>query len=260
MPALLHPRSSTAPVGDPISDPRPAAGELHHGHRQVTGGWMRAGVFGAMDGLITNASLIAGVAGGVGGAEASRHSVLLVGGLAGLVAGACSMAAGEWTSVRTQNALVRRELDSERRELVRRPEAEQAELADMLRRHGLTEGTARAAAAEIAADPEVALRFHAREELGVDPDALATPTGAAVASFLSFAVGALIPLLPILFGIAALWPALVLAAVAAATGGAVVSRLTDRHPVRGAALQFAMVAAATAITYGLGVLIGSAVG
>ncbi len=147
---------------------------------------------------------------------------------------------------------------SERRELVRRPDAEKAELAEMLVRHGLTPETARAAAHEIAADTDLALRFHAREELGIDPDELPSARVAATSSFLAFAFGALIPLLPILFGSTALWLVLTCAGVAAVVGGALVSQLTNERPVRGALTQLLMVAAATAATYGLGHLIGSA--
>jgi vacuolar iron transporter family protein len=247
--------TSSAPAADPdlVADAPANSDERHHGHRQVSGGWLRASVFGAMDGLITNTSLIAGVGGG-----GASHTFLVVSGLAGLVAGAFSMAAGEWTSVHTQNAMVARELDSERRELVRRPEAEKAELAQMLVRHGLTEETARAAAREIAADTDLALRFHAREELGIDPDALPSPRVAAGSSFLAFALGAFIPLLPLLAGFTGLWMTLVCAGVAAAAGGAFVSRLTNERPLRGALTQLAMVAAATGATYGLGHLIGAA--
>jgi VIT1/CCC1 family predicted Fe2+/Mn2+ transporter len=230
------------------------AGESHHTHRNVSGGWLRAATFGAMDGLVTNTSLIAGVGGG-----GATHSFLLVGGLAGLFAGAFSMAAGEWTSVHTQNAMVAKELARERRELVRRPEAERAELAEMLMRHGLSLQTAHAAAGEIAADTDVALRFHAREELGIDSESLPSERTAAAASFLAFAVGALIPLLPLLAGSTALWLTLLVAGIAAVVGGAAVSRLTSEHPVRGALVQLAMVAAATAATYGLGHLIGALV-
>src|ERR1700712_2586497 len=117
-------RSMTVTDGTPsaasvVAEPGPESGERHHSHRKVSGGWLRAATFGAMDGLVTNTSLIAGVGGGGG-----NHSFLLVGGLAGLFAGAFSMAAGEWTSVHTQNAMVAKELARERRELVRRPEAE----------------------------------------------------------------------------------------------------------------------------------------
>jgi VIT1/CCC1 family predicted Fe2+/Mn2+ transporter len=243
--------STATPTPTPV--PADERHDAHHGHRQVSGGWLRASVFGAMDGLVTNTSLIAGVGGG-----GASHNILVVGGLAGLIAGSFSMAAGEWTSVHTQNAMVARELDSERRELIRRPEAEKAELAEMLVRHGLSEATAQAAAGEIAADTDLALRFHAREELGIDPDALPSAKVAAASSFLAFAIGALIPLLPLLMGFNLLWLTLLFAGIAAAAGGALVSRLTNERPLRGALTQLAMVTAATAATYGLGHLIGGA--
>jgi VIT1/CCC1 family predicted Fe2+/Mn2+ transporter len=260
------PESTTAPVAVSAelagvgAGPNPAAnsaalsGERHHSHRKVSGGWLRAAVFGAMDGLITNTSLIAGVGGG-----GASHTFLVVSGLSGLAAGAFSMAAGEWTSVHTQNAMVARELDSERRELMRRPDAESAELAGMLMRHGLSADTAQAAALEIAADPDVALRFHAREELGVDPEALPSAPVAAGSSFLAFALGALIPLLPILAGFHGLWLPLLLSGMAAVAGGIAVSRLTNQPMWRGGLTQFAIVAAATGVTYLIGDLISGAV-
>lgn len=254
-PAAQSPAGSAEPAGELAVATRtpPAAGERHHAHRKVSGGWLRAAVFGAMDGLITNTSLIAGVGGG--GAD---HSFLVVSGLAGLVAGAFSMAAGEWTSVHTQNAMVAHELDSERWELLRRPEAETAELAEMLVRHGLSAATAQAAAREIAADSDVALRFHAREELGIDPEALPSERTAAGTSFLAFALGALVPLLPILAGFRALWLTLLCAGVAAVVGGSAVSRLTNRRPLIGGLAQLAMVAGATAVTFLVGHLISGA--
>ncbi len=244
--------STLAAAGAPTG--APAAAERHHTHRKVSGGWLRAAVFGAMDGLVTNTCLIAGVGGGGG-----SHSFLLVGGLAGLLAGAFSMAAGEWTSVHTQNAMVERELAKERRELLRRPDAERAELAEMLVRHGLSPQTAQAAAREIAADPDVALRFHAREELGIDTESLPSARVAAGSSFLAFSIGALIPLIPILAGFTGLWLTLLLSGLAAVLGGAAVSRLTSQHPLRGALTQLSMVTAATAATYALGHVIAAIV-
>ena len=133
-----------------------------HQHRDVSGGWLRPAVFGAMDGLVTNVSLIAGVGGGGG----SQHAIVLTG-LAGLAAGAFSMAAGEFVSVSSQNELIHAEVDKERHELKHNPAAEQAELAGMLRRRGVSAATARQAAAEISAHPDKALAIHAFEELGV---------------------------------------------------------------------------------------------
>ncbi len=222
-----------------------------HQHRDVSGGWLRPAVFGAMDGLVTNVSLIAGVGGGGG----SAHTIVLTG-LAGLAAGACSMAAGEFVSVSSQNELIYAEVNKERIELENNAVAEQAELATMLRARGVSPATARQAAAEISAHPEKALAVHTMEELGVDSTDLPSPLVAAGASLASFAIGALIPLLPYLAGLNLLWVALGLGAVAAIVGGGVVARLTDRPFWRGALRQLVLGACAVGITY----LIGTAVG
>jgi len=222
-----------------------------HHHRDVSGGWLRPAVFGAMDGLVTNVSLIAGVGGGGG----SAHTIVLTG-LAGLAAGACSMAAGEYVSVSSQNELVQAEVDKERLELENNPVFEQAELATMLRARGVSAATARQAAAEISAYPDKALAVHALEELGVDPGELPSPVVAAGASLASFAVGAIIPLIPYLFGLDVLAVALGLAAVAAIVGGGMVARLTSRPFWRGAIRQLALGACAAAVTYLIGVGVG----
>jgi len=225
--------------------------EAHgHQHRDVSGGWLRPAVFGAMDGLVTNASLIAGVGGGGGAA----HTIVLTG-LAGLAAGACSMATGEYVSVSSQNELVYAEVNKERLELEHNPVAEQAELATMLRARGVSAATARQAAAEISAQPDKALEVHTLEELGVNPGDLPSPVVAAGASLASFAVGALIPLIPYLAGFDQLWAALALAAVAAVLGGGIVARLTDRPFWRGALRQLVLGAFAVAITYLIGALV-----
>lgn len=233
--------------------------EAHgHSHRDVSGGWLRPTIFGAMDGLVTNASLIAGVA----GAHPDRHTLIITG-FAGLVAGAFSMSTGEWVSVRSQNHMVRAEMAKEARELVRNPEGEAAELAEVFVNYGLTRETAYAAAHEIARDPDVALRFHAREELGVDPEGLPSAWTAAFSSFSAFALGAFVPLLPLLFAIAGsaqLLLPLGLAAVAAFAGGYVVAGVTDRNRLLSGLEQFALAVAATSITFLLGKLVGHAVG
>jgi vacuolar iron transporter family protein len=221
-----------------------------HHHRDVSGGWLRPAVFGAMDGLVTNVSLIAGVGGGGG----SSHTIVLTG-LAGLAAGACSMAAGEYVSVSSQNELIQAEVDKERLELEHNAAAEQAELAGMLRARGVSAATARQAAAEISAHPEQALAVHALEELGVDPGELPSPLVAAGASLASFAVGALIPLIPYLAGVDVLGAALGLAAVAAVAGGGMVARLTARPFWRGALRQLVLGACAAGITYLIGTLV-----
>jgi vacuolar iron transporter family protein len=229
-----------------------ARAEVHgHHHRDVSGGWLRPAVFGAMDGLVTNVSLIAGVGGGGG----SAHTIVLTG-LAGLAAGAFSMAAGEYVSVSSQNELIYAEVAKERHELATNAVAEQAELASMLRARGVTPATARLAAAEISAHPEKALAVHTLEELGINTSDLPSPYQAGWASMASFAVGALVPLLPYLLGLHLLWVALGLAAIAAVVGGGVVSRLTERPFWRGALRQLLLGTGAAAITYLIGIAVG----
>ena len=225
-----------------------------HHHRDVSGGWLRPVVFGAMDGLVTNVSLIAGV----GGAHVTRHFVILTG-LAGLAAGAFSMAAGEYVSVSSQNELTGSEINKERLELQNNPLAEQRELAAMFRERGVEARVAREVAEQISRNPDHALNVHVREELGVDPHELPSPVYAAAGSLVSFAVGAIIPLLPYLAGASSLWLALVLAALAAIGGGGAVARLTERPFWRGAARQLILGAVAAALTFGIGHLVGSAV-
>jgi VIT1/CCC1 family predicted Fe2+/Mn2+ transporter len=226
--------------------------EYHgHEHRDVSGGWLRPAVFGAMDGLVTNVSLIAGVGGGGG----SQHAILLTG-LAGLAAGAFSMAAGEFVSVSSQNELVAAEVDKERAELANNAAAEQIELVGMLRARGISAATARQAAAEISAHPDQALAVHTMEELGVNHADLPSPLVAAGASLVAFAIGAMIPLLPYALGFNALWAALGLAALAALAGGGMVARLTGRAFWRGALRQLALGVAAAGITYLIGLAVG----
>ena len=204
-----------------------------------------------MDGLVTNVSLIAGVGGGGG----SQHAILLTG-LAGLAAGAFSMAAGEFVSVSSQNELVEAEVDKERTELATNAAAEQVELVGMLRRRGISASTARQAAAEISAHPEQALSVHTLEELGVNPAELPSPLVAAGASLVCFAVGAIIPLLPFLAGFDALGVALGLSALAALAGGGLVARLTDRALWRGALRQLVLGSLAAGITFLIGLAVG----
>jgi vacuolar iron transporter family protein len=204
-----------------------------------------------MDGLVTNVSLIAGVGGGGG----SQHAILLTG-LAGLAAGAFSMAAGEFVSVSSQNELVAAEVDKERHELANNAAAEQLELVGMLRRRGISAATARLAAAEISAHPDKALAVHAFEELGVNPAELPSPLVAAGASLVAFAVGALIPLLPYALGFDALWATLALSALAAVVGGGLVAVLTNRPFWRGALRQLVLGGLAAGGTYLIGLAVG----
>ena len=226
--------------------------EVHHSHRDVAGGWLRPSVFGAMDGLVSNVALISGVAAAAG----SHAHVVLVTGLAGLLAGAFSMAVGEWTSVSSQTELVHAEIDKERRELKRRPAAEQAELAALYVRRGLSADLAAQVARELSRDPESLWRIHVREELGVDPDSLPSPYVAAFSSLFSFAVGALVPLVPYAIGVNHLWLALTLAGVALAALGATVAGFTSRSRWQGAARQLGLGAAAAGITYAVGSAFG----
>jgi VIT1/CCC1 family predicted Fe2+/Mn2+ transporter len=226
--------------------------EVHHGHRDVSGGWLRPAVFGAMDGLVSNVALIAGVAAAAG----SNTHVVIVTGLAGLLAGAFSMAVGEWTSVSSQTELVQAEIDKERRELVRRPAAEQAELAALFASRGLSPELSRQVARELSRDPESLWRIHVREELGVDPDELPSAYVAAGSSLASFSVGAMIPLLPYVLGASNLIATVIVAALSLAGLGAAVARFTDRPAWFGALRQLVLGAAAAGITYGVGSLFG----
>ncbi|MEW2494431.1 VIT1/CCC1 transporter family protein [Streptomyces nodosus] len=227
----------------------------NHTHRDVNGGWLRPAVFGAMDGLVSNLALMTGVAGGA----ISRQGIILTG-LAGLAAGAFSMAAGEYTSVASQRELVEAELDVERRELRKHPEDEEQELAALYEARGVEPALAREVARQLSRDPEQALEIHAREELGVDPGDLPSPMVAAVSSFGSFALGALLPLLPYLLGGRVLWPAVLVALVGLFLCGAVVARVTARTWWFSGLRQLALGGAAAAVTYLLGNLFGIAVG
>jgi VIT1/CCC1 family predicted Fe2+/Mn2+ transporter len=205
-----------------------------------------------MDGLVTNASLITGV----GGGGLSPHAIILTG-LAGLVAGSLSMAAGEYVSVRSQNELVHAETALERDRLTRFPDAEREELTEVLAGYGLDSELAARAATEISRRPEHALRLHTREEFGVDPEDLPSPWVAAGASLASFAVGAVLPLLPLFAGIRTLWWSLVVAGLALFVGGAVVGRLTRRPVLASGLRQLLFGALAAAITYAIGHLLGA---
>jgi vacuolar iron transporter family protein len=225
--------------------------EIHHQHRDVSGGWLRPSVFGAMDGLVTNVSLISGV----GGGGLSKHTIVLTG-LAGLAAGAFSMAAGEFVSVSSQNELVAAEVEKERHELETNPESERYELAAMYRMRGVDADVADKFVRQLSRHPDQTLRVHVQEELGVDHEELPSPFTAAGASLLTFAIGALIPLLPFLFGFDSLGAALVLAAIAAFVGGGLVARITARPFWRGALRQLVLAAIAAGLTYFIGSLVG----
>jgi len=230
---------------------------IGHEHPDVTGGWLRPAVFGAMDGLVSNFALIAGV---VGGTAAGSSGPVVLAGLAGLAAGAFSMAAGEYTSVASQSEFARRQVQVERREILSNAAAEQAELAAMYARKGIDAPVAREMAAQVHRDVDNAVRVHAREEFGVDPDDLASPVVAAVSSFWSFALGAFVPVLPYLLGATALWPAVLLSLLGLFGCGAVVTRVTDRPWWYGGLRQLLLGGAAAALTYGVGSAVGATLG
>ena len=217
----------------------------------MSGGWLRPTVFGAVDGLVTNASLIAGV----GGGGVSPHTIVLTG-VAALVAGAFSMGTGEYISVTNQNELVHAEVALERQMLARFPAAEQDELAGYFRNYGADPDTAARMAAAVSKDPGTALRVHAREELGIDPHELPSPLVAGTASLLAFSLGALLPLLPYLLGFAALAATLTITAVALVTGGAAVGKLTGRSMLHAGLRQLGLGGLAIAVTFTIGSLIG----
>ncbi|KAA0094696.1 hypothetical protein CIW49_24385 [Mycolicibacterium sp. P1-18] len=241
---------------DPDAVP-PLAGTPHqidHRHPDVTGGWLRAATFGAMDGLVSNTALIAGVA-----ASASTHAVVLAG-VAGLLAGSFSMALGEFTSVTTANEQVESEVRVERRSFRLYPDEEQAELVGTLTDMGMTVETATKAAEELHRDETRALNFHLVQELGVDPNDKPSPWVAAGSSFAMFAIGAVIPLIPFLLGYSSLWLGLACGGLGLLVVGGVAARVTKKAPWLGSLRQLAFGGIAIAVTYLVGHLIGAAVG
>lgn len=229
------------------------AHHIHDHHKDVHGGPLRAAVFGASDGLVSNVLLIIGVA----GADASQSTVRLTG-IVGLLAGAISMAAGEYVSVRAQRDLVERELDRERIALAEEPEHELDELADLYAERGLDRDQARAVAEALMSTPEVALRVHAREELGIDPDDLASPWTAAFSSLIAFTFGAFLPLAPWFFvdGNGAIAASLVLAFSGAALIGVLLAMQTKQSMFRTVFRQVGIAAGAAVLTYAIGSALG----
>lgn len=225
--------------------------------RTTAGGTLRAAVFGLNDGLVSNLSLIVGVAGGT-----TRGDVLVLAGVAGLVAGACSMAAGEWVSVRTQTEMLANEIARERRDILADPDGEREALAAIYRAKGLPEATAAEAAAAILRDLDVAVDTVAREKLGLDPKDLGSPWAAAGSSFLFFALGAIVPLLPFLVtaGSSAVLAAIALTLVTLGGAGSLLSRFTGRSMLWSGARMVLIGGGASIVTYAIGSLFGVAVG
>ena len=235
----------------------PGHSHMVHRHRDVTGGTIRAAVFGVSDGLVSNVALILGVA-----AAASTRESVLVAGVAGLLAGSASMAAGEYVSMKAQAELVERELDIERLSIAKQPEMEQRELAAIYRQRGADTETARRMAEQVHENPEVALDVHAREELGVHLGGTGNASAAALSSFVAFAFGALIPLFPWFFleGNGAVVTSAVLGLIATACVGVVLARFTERSVIRTAGRQMSWAVAACTATWVIGSWLGTTVG
>lgn len=223
-------------------------------HRQIESGWFRAAIFGVSDGLVTNASLILGFAGANPG-----HSVVRLAGLAGLVAGSFSMASGEYVSMRAHKELLEYEINVERKSLQEFPEAEQAELREIFLAQGIEPELAGRLSKDLMHDPELALRTHAREELGVDPSATGSPWVAALSSLVAFSLGALLPLLPWLFTSSGneVMISILLAGIGAMVVGGVIGWMTRNGIVRWAIRQLVIAALAAVVTFGIGYLVGS---
>lgn len=225
-------------------------------HRTGAGGALRAAVFGVNDGLVSNLALVMGVAGG-----SDSGGIVLLAGVAGLLAGAFSMAAGEWISVRSQREMYEREIAVEAEELRAFPEEEREELSLIYQAKGVPAAAAGALAAQIMENPDTALDTLVREELGLDPGDLGSATVASLSSFASFALGAFVPVIPFLVGegAAALAAAAGLAAVALFGVGILTSVFTARPPLRAGVRMVVVGALAAGVTYVVGSAVGVAV-
>jgi VIT1/CCC1 family predicted Fe2+/Mn2+ transporter len=212
-----------------------------------------------MDGLVSNFALIMGVFGGSAALAGDLTPVILAG-FAGLAAGAFSMAAGEYTSVASQAEFIGAQIDVERREIERHAPIEQAELAERFEALGIDRRTAERAAQSIHSDPETALQVHSLTEFGVRPGNFPSPMVAAVSSFVSFALGALVPLLPLLVGATVVWPTVAASLVALFACGAVVTRITSRPWWFGGLRQLVLGGAAAGVTFAIGGIVGGTLG
>lgn len=249
-------------VDDPVPDPtieHPHGshdgphGGVHEGHRSVGGGLARAAVLGVNDGIVSNSALILGFA-----ATGVDSSIVRLAGIAGGIAGAISMAAGEWVSVSSQRDLIERELAVERREHEFNRGHETEELAERFETQGLAEDAARDAAEAVMRNPDAAFELHARQELGVDPHDLPSPVGAAVLGFVCLLFGATLPLLPwfVTEGNGAAIASVTIGAIAAALVGAVIGRFAERPMWFTAGRQVFIVLLASGVTFAIGQLVG----
>lgn len=222
-------------------------------HRQISDGGFRAALFGLMDGLVTNVSLILGFAGANPG-----HNIIRLAGLAGLVAGAFSMGSGEYLSMRAQKELYGYEIDVERRALQDEPDLEREELRDIFLGRGIDAELAERLSTDLMRDPDLALRTHTREELGIDPSATGSPWIAALSSFLFFSVGAFIPLLPwiVISTGNVIWWSVALAGGSIIFVGAAVGHFTRRGIIYSALRALIIMSLASAVTFGVGYFVG----
>jgi vacuolar iron transporter family protein len=245
---------------DPNYHPDRDIAERERWHRSGRSGTLRAVIFGVSDGLVSNLALVMGVAGASGPTATSGHFILLAG-IAGLLAGAFSMAAGEYISMQSQRELFERQIELERAEMAAMPEEEEAEMASLYRAKGFNADEAKAIAHRLFEDPERALDQLIREELGLDPDELGSPFGAAFGSFVAFALGAFVPVVPYLIGsgVGAFVAAIGLSLVALFAVGGGVSLLTGRGVLFSGARQVAIGAAAAIVTFVVGTAIGVSV-
>jgi VIT1/CCC1 family predicted Fe2+/Mn2+ transporter len=243
---------------DPDYHPDRDVASRERWHRSGRSGTLRAVIFGVSDGLVSNLALVMGVAGAAG----ERGSFILLAGIAGLLAGAFSMAAGEYISMQSQRELFERQIALERAEMEAMPEEEEAEMAALYRAKGFRDDEAKAIAHRLFEDPERALDQLIREELGLDPDELGSPYGAAGGSFVAFAIGAFVPVIPylVLSGGAAFGASIALSLVALFAVGAAVSLLTGRGVLFSGVRQVAIGAAAAIVTFVVGSVIGVNVG
>lgn len=225
--------------------------DYDHSHPDISGGWLRAAVFGAMDGLVSNIALIAGI-----GAAGASAPVILVTGSAGLVAGAFSMALGEYASVKTANEQVHSELAIEIAAHERNPEGEIHELARHFNSMGMSDKTAAAAAREIHENKAVAARVHITQELGIDPHSNPSPWIAAFSSFAMFAAGAAVPLIPYILGFDSLILGLGVGAIGLLLAGGISARFTRKSFVKSALRQLVFGGIAVGATYLVGMLLG----
>jgi VIT1/CCC1 family predicted Fe2+/Mn2+ transporter/rubrerythrin len=245
---------------DPNYHPDRDIAERERWHRSGRSGTLRAVIFGVSDGLVSNLALVMGVAGASGPTATSGHFILLAG-IAGLLAGAFSMAAGEYISMQSQRELFERQIELERAEMAAMPEEEEAEMASIYRAKGFNADEAKAIAHRLFEDPERALDQLIREELGLDPDELGSPFGAAFGSFVAFALGAFVPVVPYLVGsgVGSFVAAIGLSLVALFAVGGGVSLLTGRGVLFSGARQVAIGAAAAIVTFVVGTAIGVSV-